>query len=291
MQMNDRQWNEYILPGRDHVSGSADHEGESLMVSTASDSYTKASSSLKPSAALSSLKDNNPESNEDCRNTTLSLESSESGLKIAHCFAAMGSCSPLSLLSGTGEEDREIKAILEKMVTENPGFLQMRTLVKAARKFGLKNMEKLESSGVKFDLHPPDPFAEIQRNLVAEYLPRKKTVHIAPGRLSVSTTLHEMGHALDDVLEPDEKPEAPVLLSERDAHLSQLYNSYKSHAEDLSWWERLRGEGFWSDYATTNVHEYLADGIMFFTQSERKKESLHAADPHLYEYIKNIMEK
>ena len=40
-----------------------------------------------------------------------------------------------------------------------------------------------------------------------------------------------------------------------------------------------------SDYATHNVHEYLAEGIMLYTGSERKRNQLQASDPGLHGYL------
>jgi hypothetical protein len=273
-------------PGRLPDKGHAETDSPAL-----GDGFSQSSDALNSEPGIKALREILPESGGGSKRSGLEGGSLEAGLNMAQSLAPP--CSFLSFLSfrSSGEESREIKAVLEKMLPESPGFMSGMTLMKAARKFGFTNLEKLQKGGVKFDLRPADPFAEVRRDLVAEYLPSKKVIHITPGRLNVSTTLHEMGHALDDIIEPDEKPGGPVLHSDRDAHLSELYESYKSHAEDLSWWQRLRGEGFWSDYATTNVHEYLADGIMFFTRSDHSRESLRNADPGLYRYIEDIMEQ
>ncbi|MBI2263549.1 MAG: hypothetical protein HYU64_00015 [Armatimonadetes bacterium] len=186
-------------------------------------------------------------------------------------------------------EEKAAKEIVNKMLTSSAGFLEMRTLTKAARKLGLPNMEKLLANGVRIAVHRDDPFALNRRLFVAEYDPVGKVLRIAPRRLSVSTVLHELGHALDDVLEPDKSPGEPVLKSGVDSGLKKLYKDYCERTWNLSWWNRLWKQGLWSDYATENEHEYLAEGIMFFARGPGDREKLHKNDEGLWEYVRKMM--
>lgn len=189
------------------------------------------------------------------------------------------------LRPGAGET--EAKALMEAVVKSPVGFLERRVLVKAASRLGVENVRKLSAAGVRIEI-PIDTFCEGGRSFTAEYVPSKKTIRIAPGRLDTDTLVHEMGHALDDVAEPDGEGKA-VLRSERSSELEALYEGYCKRVEGLSWWDRLMHNGFWSDYATTSVHEYLADGIMFHTGGDRARGRLAKADPALSAYVGKLL--
>jgi hypothetical protein len=179
--------------------------------------------------------------------------------------------------------------LVARMVPGPIGYFERKTLESAVSLFGIDAVEALARAGVTINILQVDPYAEVQRNHVAEYLPKKKVINLSPDRVSVSTALHEMGHALDDLLEPDESKDKPLLRSEKDQHLQSLYQNYRDRASQTSWLERLRHDGFFSDYATHSPQEYLAEGIMFYTRSEHSRRILEKADSALYGYIEQLM--
>lgn len=179
------------------------------------------------------------------------------------------------------EPATRMEQVVDGMATAPLGWSDRRTILKAARGLGLENMEKLAAAGVKIRIL--DDFMEV-RSLRAEYLPHKKTLQISPGRVSTDTVRHELGHALDDIAEAD-VPERTWLKSETDMRLQGLYEGYKAQVEGASWWQRHFGGKMFSDYATHNVHEYLAEGIMLYTGSERAQQKLQKSDPGLAAYL------
>jgi len=179
-----------------------------------------------------------------------------------------------------------LEQVIDGMATSPLGWSDRRTVMKAARGLGLENMEKLAAAGVKIRIL--DDFMEV-RSMRAEYLPHKKTLQLSPGRVSTDTVRHELGHALDDIAEGDEA-ERTWLKSEKDSSLQGLYERYQAQVAGSSWWDRHFGSAMFSDYATHNVHEYLAEGIMLYTGSQRSQRKLSASDPGLFAYLGNFLD-
>ncbi|MBI3927312.1 MAG: hypothetical protein HY319_17375 [Armatimonadetes bacterium] len=178
----------------------------------------------------------------------------------------------------------EIEPLLDTLCSEPAGYFEKRALRKAALKLGPENVRKLVDGGVHIHLIEP---GEGGPSLRAEYLPRRKLLAVGTQRFTVDNLLHEMGHALDDLAEPDGAE--PVLKSERDQKLGALYEDYRSRVEALPWWKRLFRLDMWSDYATSNVHEYLAEGVMYYTRSERSQERLRREDQGLCSYVEGFL--
>lgn len=178
--------------------------------------------------------------------------------------------------------DEEANRLLDRMAVAPLGYFERRTLLKAARRLGTEPLQRLCQAGVKIRI-PDDPNA-----MRAAYYPSTKTLSIAPRRLDVSTVLHELGHALDDLAAPDEG-EKPVLRSERDPRLQQLHQSYCQRVDELSWWQKFCSRTMWSDYARTNPQEYLAEGVMDFTRSPHHNQRLLQADPELHAYVQGLL--
>ncbi|MCE7873411.1 hypothetical protein DYH09_23970 [bacterium CPR1] len=178
--------------------------------------------------------------------------------------------------------DNEANRLLDQMAVAPLGYFERRTLLKAARRLGSDPLRRLCEAGVKIRI-PDDPEA-----MRAAYHPSSKTLSIAPRRLDVSTVLHELGHALDDLAAPDEG-EKPVLRSERDPRLQQLHQSYCRRVDELSWWQKFCSQTMWSDYARTSPQEYLAEGVMDFTRSPHHNQRLLRADPELHAYVQGLL--
>jgi hypothetical protein len=143
---------------------------------------------------------------------------------------------------------------------------------------------RLQQAGVRLRVIPPFEPGEMR----TEYLPGSKRLEVGSRRLSLDTLLHELGHALDDLAAPDE-PGAAVLRSQRDEGLQKLYADYCQRVGGLSWWQRHLGHQMWSDYATTSVQEYLAEGIMHFSRSQASRRRLERSDPELCRYLEEFL--
>lgn len=201
---------------------------------------------------------------------------------------------PLAFAAPTGPVDgftptatdpaTRLEQVVDGLATSPLGWMDRRTILKAARGLGLENMEKLAAAGVKIrilnDFEAP--------SMRAEYLPHKKALQLSPGRVSAETMRHELGHALDDIAEAD-AADRSWLKSEKDEKLQGLYEAYKAQVEGSSWWSRHFGSTMFSDYATHNVHEYLAEGIMLHTGSERSQRKLEKSDPGLAAYLGDFL--
>lgn len=181
-------------------------------------------------------------------------------------------------------EDAELQSRLEGMTGRALSGSEGRVLLRAARRLGPEAMNRLAEGGVRLNvLHEFE--LDLRAGLTAIYHPDRKTVEIGERRLSVDTVVHELGHALDDLAAPD--GDRPILKSDRDEHLEGLYREYRERVEESPGWQRFLHRGpMWSEYALTNVHEYLAEGVMKYCAGDRR---LREQDPGLQEYVRDLV--
>lgn len=181
-------------------------------------------------------------------------------------------------------QDEQLHAGMENLVGRSLSGSESRVLLRAARRLGPDAVQRLQEGGIRLALLQ-DSFLDARSSLSAIYHPDRKTVEIGSQRLSVDTVVHELGHALDDLAAPDGAE--PVLKSSGDPHLKALYEAYRERVEEAPGWQRDLDRGpVWSDYAATNVHEYLAEGVMKYCAGSRR---LREQDPALHEYVRDLV--
>lgn len=179
-----------------------------------------------------------------------------------------------------------IDTFMSTRVTGRLGGSDKRVLRQALESIGEDNVARCLSDGVT--LSQPDDFTREVPSRVAAYLPGDRKLTIASSRFDAGTVIHEFGHTIDDSLEPDLDGK-PVLRSQVDPELGKLYNNYLERCQNRSWTDRLWGSTQWSEYATTNVQEYLAEGVRLFATSSRSHQKLAKSDPALSNYIKQVL--
>lgn len=177
----------------------------------------------------------------------------------------------------------------DAMLRGNFSNREKRVLEKALDALGEENVDRLVDGGITIKLR--GPFESEAATYTAMYVPDKKMMVMSSTRMDKETLIHEFGHALDDLAAPDPIGGKAVLKSELDQQLQQLHHEYKERVESLPWYNKLleRGGGLWSDYATTNPQEYLAEGVRLYASSERGKEKLLRDDPKLAHYVEAFL--
>lgn len=189
------------------------------------------------------------------------------------------------------DEKRTANQMIEKMLVKAPDIFQRQVILKAFINLGVKNVQKICDAGIKFEIYEGNLLSMDESNSQAFYFPVNKLIRISPNRLKLDTTLHEMGHALDDALILDEDKHFPRFKSCEDNVLNNHYEDYMKQYEKMNWFERLYDKRLWSEYATQNIEEYLAEGICFYSTGENSRKKLQNADPKLCEYVAKLLEK
>ena len=182
--------------------------------------------------------------------------------------------------------EKRLEQCLGQMLEGQLSGGEKRVVRRAFEALGEENVDKLVEGGIKLKM--PDPYATDGVSYQAAYFPSKKTLMLASSRFDKDTLVHEFGHALDDLAEPDVKGKA-VLRSEVDSQVKELHQSYCERVSQASWWDKLLGHVQWSDYATTNPQEYLAEGVRKFAGSQRAHDQLAHQDPKLTSYLEGFL--
>lgn len=133
-----------------------------------------------------------------------------------------------------------------------------------------QNCQKLLDGRVTLD------FDGTWRNHGATYYASQRKVLFQPGHCGEELTLHELGHALDDLNLPDEP--GVWLRSQRDPEVQQNYQNYMTYRTPE-----------WSEYARTNPQEFVADGIRWYHQDEHSRAQLRGCDPLHFRYIEAML--
>ncbi len=179
-----------------------------------------------------------------------------------------------------------IDTFMSTRVTGRLGGSDKRVLRQALESIGEENVARCLSDGVT--LSQPDDFVSEVPSRMAVYQPKDRKLTIASSRFDTGTLIHEFGHTIDDSLEPDLDGK-PVLRSHVDPELGKLYSNYVDRCKSRGWADRLWGSTQWSEYATTNVQEYLAEGVRLFATSSRSHQKLAKSDPALSSYIEQVL--
>ncbi|MBI2267429.1 MAG: hypothetical protein HYU64_20055 [Armatimonadetes bacterium] len=112
------------------------------------------------------------------------------------------------------------------------------------------------------------------------YTSSAKTIVLRKDNISGRIIAHEVGHAIDDYLQEDIKNKTRFR-SDNDPELRDLFDAHKERAEDDP-------EARWSSYALNNRHEYLAEGIAWYLDPNRR-DTLKEKDPELYAYVEKLL--
>ena len=176
----------------------------------------------------------------------------------------------------------------ESMLRGNFSAREKRVLGRALDALGEETIDRLVDGGITVKLR--GAFESEAATYTAMYVPDKKMMVMSSSRMDKETLVHEFGHALDDLAAPDVDGKA-MLKSHQDTELAQLHQEYKERVDALPWYNKLFecGGGLWSDYATTNPQEYLAEGVRLYASSERSKEKLLRDDPKLAQYVEEFL--
>ncbi|MDQ7826583.1 MAG: hypothetical protein RDV48_27520 [Candidatus Eremiobacteraeota bacterium] len=193
---------------------------------------------------------------------------------------------------------------------------QRYNLTAALSRYDLKTLEALEKQGVRIDVldhtgpQAPGGWPRTARGLYQE---REKRITLREtdlgggGSLSgLGTARHEMAHALDDMLVPDQDRNSPLSATTNDPALRKIYDDYKRRTGLMNTADMMNmgmstggggaeslGQGdrslVWSDYAAKDPSEYFAEGTRLYLGSDRERETLKKLDPGLYSYVEKLL--
>jgi len=117
-----------------------------------------------------------------------------------------------------------------------------------------------------------------QSPIRGQYFPWNRKVLVQSSKLAPSpnephahTPVHELGHALEDSVE---------------RHDPRFYQNWLSRVQGA--YQRARGQGSVSDYATTNPAEYIAEGVGHYYEDSAL---LKKKDPQLFQLTQELLEK
>ncbi|GEM_PF-1452937 len=188
---------------------------------------------------------------------------------------------------------------------------QKLTLAKGLSRFDRKALERLKEMGMKINIYdhknpPPEGFpggplddkSTWEANKAGYYQRDKKLICLRADRVNkdspedqIGTITHEIGHAVDDLLEADEPSGSLLstnLLTFDDKRIKDLYDKYMERSKELSFGSL---NPVWSDYAMKNEQEYFAEGVRMYTAGGKDMEILKTKDPELYKYVEEKLSK
>jgi hypothetical protein len=164
-------------------------------------------------------------------------------------------------------------------------------------RFDPATLQNLDQNGVKIKIYdhenpPPGGYpggrAEWKKNSGGYYVYNDKSIVLKQSNFrnggnirSTDITHHELGHAVDDLLAPD-NAQGPQLATDQDPYLQNIYQQYKTRAEADKSQE-------WSAYGTTSPQEYFAEGVSEYLGGDKAKQMLKEKDPQLFAYVDQKM--
>jgi len=185
---------------------------------------------------------------------------------------------------------------------------QRTKLVESLKEYDARTLEKLEGEGMTIAIvdheHPPkggypggiDKWitdAGGKNPAGAYYTPDGKAIAVRADQIYKGTFIHEVAHAVDDMLEADvtKTHKNPyyeykdyIYRSEKDPALGKLFDEYKARSNDPKQKDKV-----WSTYALNNRAEYVAEGITSYLENQATRDELKAADPKMYTYVENLL--
>lgn len=161
---------------------------------------------------------------------------------------------------------------------------QKQAVQKALNALGPENTQKLIDGGI----HLVVDGDRVPDKAAAVFIATEKLVAFKRSETTKGITIHELGHALDHLALPNEAKGKAYFRSQVD---TELLANFKGYEERINNPEQPMRRSRWSDYARTNEREYLAEGVMFYLESDEKKAELQKKDPAHYAYIEKFLSK
>ena len=162
--------------------------------------------------------------------------------------------------------------------------VQKQAVQKALNALGPENTQKLIDGGI----HLVVDGDRVPDKAAAVFIATEKLVAFKRSETTKGITIHELGHALDHLALPNEAKGKAYFRSQVD---TELLANFKGYEERINNPEQPMRRSRWSDYARTNEREYLAEGVMFYLESDEKKAELQKKDPAHYAYIEKFLSK
>lgn len=201
---------------------------------------------------------------------------------------ALGLVIPMTLLGLVGaslyaaEPEVALSPQLEQLIQGRFHDDQKQAVQKALNALGPENTQKLIEGGVRLVVdgeRVPDKAAAV-------FVATERLVAFKRSETTKGTTIHELGHALDNLALPEAAQGKAYFRSQVDPELLANFKGYRERIDNP---EHSVRRVRWSDYARTNEREYLAEGVMYFLESDDKRAELEKKDPAHYAYVKAFL--
>lgn len=201
---------------------------------------------------------------------------------------ALGLVIPMTLLGLVGaslysaEPNVALTPQLDQLLQGRFHDDQKQAVQKALNALGPVNTQKLIDGKIRLVVdgeRVPDKAAAV-------FVASERLVAFKRSETTKGITIHELGHALDNLALPEEAKGKAYFRSQVDP---ELLANFKGYEERINNPDQPMRRSRWSDYARTNEREYLAEGVMFYLESDEKKAELLKKDPAHYAYIEKFL--
>lgn len=171
---------------------------------------------------------------------------------------------------------------------------ETRKLALAMSSYEPDTIRKLQKEGVRFGLVGDETLGTSN----GRYIANTKNIQLKKSQFEDKATnndfmnglvsaRHEIGHAIDDMAEPDtdtEQGRVPNLKSEKDQKLKSFFDNYMNRAQKDP-------DARFDDYVLSKLTptEYVAEGFQAYSFTSETREELKTKDRDLYDYIESML--